>query len=56
MTINLHAIVDFKKGDSGHASGHQVMKSAAQPQVTFPVIALQDVKAGTNGWFNDPAR
>ena len=56
MTINLHAIVDFKKGDQGHASGHQVMKSAAQPQATFAVIALQDIKAGTNGWFNDPAR
>lgn len=56
MTINLHATVDFKKGDEGHASGHRVSKSAAAPAGVFLVIALQDVKAGSNGWFTDPAR
>jgi hypothetical protein len=53
MTVNLHARDDFAEGDIGHVRGHQVRK-ATEPETqkgSNLVTALQDVKAGTNGWF-----
>jgi len=51
MTINLHAVTDFEKGDVGRVTGHRVAR-VDQPELTEGmVVALQDVKAGTNGWF-----
>ena len=53
MTVNLQARDDFDKGDIGHVTGHRVSK-ATQPETqkgTNLVIAQQEVKAGTNGWF-----
>ena len=53
MTVNLQARDDFDKGDIGHVIGHQV-RQATQPQTqkgSNLVTALQEVKAGTNGWF-----
>ena len=51
MTINLHAVTDFEKGDVGRVNGHKVSR-VAQPALTDGlVVALQSVKAGTNGWF-----
>ena len=49
-TVNLHAKSDFEKGDLGRVSGHVVTKTEAESGLAL-VIALQDVKAGTNGWF-----
>jgi hypothetical protein len=55
MTVNLHARDDFKKGDVGYAKGHEVRRAIGPeaPGVSNVVAALQDVKAGTNGWFED---
>jgi hypothetical protein len=55
MTRNLQAREDFKKGDVGCATGHRVSKAtkSGTPTGSFLVTALQDVKAGTNGWFED---
>jgi hypothetical protein len=53
MTVNLHARDDFGKGDIGHVIGHRVSKATA-PETqkgSDLVTALQEVKAGTNGWF-----
>ena len=51
MTINLHAVTDFEKGDVGRVHGHKVSR-VDQPALTDGlVIALQSVKAGSNGWF-----
>jgi hypothetical protein len=56
MTINLHALTDFEKGDVGRVTGHRVTK-VGHPVDHHPgatddlVIALQDVKAGSHGWF-----
>jgi len=51
MTINLHAVTDFEKGDVGRVHGHKVSR-IDQPALTDGlVVALQSVKAGTNGWF-----
>jgi hypothetical protein len=55
LTVNLHARDDFAKGDIGYVTGHRVSK-ATQPETlkgSKLVIALQDVKAGTNGWFEN---
>jgi hypothetical protein len=49
----LHARVDFDKGDIGYVGGYEVSK-ATEPEIlkgSNLVTALQDVKAGTNGWF-----
>jgi hypothetical protein len=51
MTINLHAKSDFDKGDVGRVSGHAVTKTAGFEKGLSLVIALQNVRAGTNGWF-----
>jgi hypothetical protein len=55
MTRNLQARDDFAKGDVGCATGHKVSRapSSGAPSGSFLVTALQDVKAGTNGWFED---
>jgi hypothetical protein len=55
MTRNLHARDDFSKGDIGYVRGHVVSKMTASvaPVGSTPVTALQDVRAGTNGWFDD---
>jgi hypothetical protein len=53
MTVNLQARDDFEKGDIGHVIGYRVSK-ATEPETqkgSDLVTALQDVKAGTNGWF-----
>ena len=51
MTVNLQAVTDFEKGDVGRVNGHKVSR-VAQPALTDGlVVALQSVKAGTNGWF-----
>jgi hypothetical protein len=55
MTRNLQARDDFKKGDAGCVTGH-VVRRTTQPRTStgsFLVTALQDVKAGTNGWFEE---
>ena len=52
MTINLHAKGDFEKGDVGQVSGHVVSKiTPGLSKGASLVTALQDVKAGANGWF-----
>jgi hypothetical protein len=51
MTLNLHAKTDFQKGDVGRVAGHLVTKTDAASGGGALVTALQDVKAGTNGWF-----
>jgi hypothetical protein len=55
MTRNLHARQDFDKGDVGCATGHKVSRTIQPGTQTAAslVTALQDVKAGTNGWFED---
>jgi hypothetical protein len=55
MTRNLQARDDFEKGDVGCATGHKVSKAtpSGAPTGSFLVTALQDVKAGANGWFED---
>jgi hypothetical protein len=55
MTRNLQARDDFEKGDVGCATGHQVIRTTGPgtPMGSFRVTALQRVKAGTNGWFED---
>jgi hypothetical protein len=51
MTINLHAVTDFEKGDVGRVNGHRVTRVEPPAIDEGLVVALQDVKAGTNGWF-----
>ena len=51
MTINLHAVSDFEKGDLGRVNGHTVVKADHGALADGFVVALQSVKAGTNGWF-----
>jgi hypothetical protein len=55
MTRNLQARDDFRKGDIGYVRGHVVRKAteSVAPVGSHPVTALQDVTAGTNGWFDD---
>jgi hypothetical protein len=55
MTRNLQAREDFKRGDVGCAMGHKVSRTTepSAPFGSFLVTALQDVKAGTSGWFED---
>jgi hypothetical protein len=55
VTRNLHARDDFKKGDIGCVTGHKVSRVTEATTATGGglVIAAQDVKAGTNGWFED---
>ena len=53
MTVNLQARDDFDKGDIGHVIGHRVRKATESEtqKGSNLVTALQEVKAGTNGWF-----
>ncbi len=51
-TINLHARTDFKKGDAGRVSGHIVARVDGPKQGERLAVALQDIKAGENGWFD----
>ena len=51
MTVNLHAVSDFEKGDVGRVTGHSVTKTDHGALEDGFVVALQSVKAGTNGWF-----
>jgi hypothetical protein len=53
MTINLHARDNFEKGDLGCAIGHRVTKVIGETATpgSVLVMALQEVKAGDNGWF-----
>jgi hypothetical protein len=53
LTVNLHARDDFDKGDIGRVIGHRVSKAteAETRKGSNLVTALQEVKAGTNGWF-----
>lgn len=51
MTINLHAVTNFEKGDMGRVNGHSVIKVDQPALADGLVVALQSVKAGTNGWF-----
>jgi hypothetical protein len=53
MTVNLQARDDFDKGDIGYVRGHQVSKATGAETLKGSnlVTALQEVKAGTNGWF-----
>jgi hypothetical protein len=55
MTRKLQAREDFEKGDVGCATGHKVSKATlpGRPLGSFFVTALQDIKAGTDGWFED---
>jgi hypothetical protein len=57
MTRNLHARDDFNKGDIGYVRGHVVTKATGSvvPAGSSAVTALQDVRAGMNGWFDDNA-
>ena len=50
-TVNLHAKDNFEKGDLGRVRVHSVMKIDATSKGTGIVIALQDIRAGSNGWF-----
>jgi hypothetical protein len=51
MTINLHAVTDFEKGDVGRVHRHTVIKVEQAATTEGLVVALQSVKAGSNGWF-----
>jgi hypothetical protein len=51
MTINLHAVTDFEKGDVGRVNGHTVVRVDQTALTDGLVVALQSVKAGSNGWF-----
>ena len=54
-TVNLHAKTDFEKGDVGRVYGHTVVKAEADEKGEGMVTALQDVRAGDNGWFETHA-
>ena len=57
MTINLHAINDFLKGDIGRVCGARVSREAPVDSEDRAVVtALQDIKAGMHGWFDDTPR
>ena len=51
MIVNLHAVTDFEKGDRGRVSDHNVVRVDQPAGTDGLVVALQDVKAGSNGWF-----
>ena len=44
MTVNLHAVSDFEKGDVGRVDGHTVVKADHGTLEDGFVIALQSVK------------
>jgi hypothetical protein len=51
MTVNLHAVNTFGKGDIGRISGHTAIKTDQRTAEAGMVVALHEVKAGSNGWF-----
>jgi hypothetical protein len=55
MVKNLVATSDFNKGDVGRVIGYTVVKTAASDKGEAVVVALQDLKAGTSGWFEPKA-
>jgi len=52
MTIHLLAVNNFAKGDIGRVAGRAAIKTDAHSSAQGLVVALQDIKAGTSGWFN----
>ena len=52
MTVNLLAINTFSKGDVGRVAGHAAIKTDGHKAEARRVVALQDIKAGTSGWFD----
>ena len=55
MIVNLHARDAFVKGDIGYATGHRVSRATDRETLNGSnlVTALQDVRAGMHGWFDD---
>jgi hypothetical protein len=55
MALNLKALEDFKKGESGYATDHGVsrMRSGFVPATGIFVRAVEDVRAGQNGNFEE---
>jgi hypothetical protein len=55
MIVNLHTRDAFEKGDIGHVTGHRVSRATEAETLNGSnlVTALQDVKAGMSGWFED---
>jgi hypothetical protein len=54
MAINLLAVNDFTRGDVGRVAGHRVSRvEHINPEDRAAVTALQDIKAGMHGWFDD---
>lgn len=51
MTVNLHAKTDFQKGDLGRVAGHVVVRVETPLAGEQYVVALQEVSAGSHGWF-----
>jgi len=58
MTRKLQVREDFEKGDAGCATGNKVGKPTrpGRPLGSVLVTALQDVKAGKKGWFEEQRR
>jgi hypothetical protein len=58
VTRKLQAREDFEKGDVGCVIGNKVSKPTqpGRPVGSVLVTALQDVKAGTEGWFEEQRR
>jgi hypothetical protein len=55
MVKNLVAKHDFNKGDVGRVTGYTVVKTDTADTGLTVVVALQDIKAGTSGWFEPKA-
>jgi hypothetical protein len=51
MTINLQARTDFTKGDYGRIVGHIVSRIDTPKPGERVAIALSEVRAGENAWF-----
>lgn len=52
MTVNLHAKTDFQKGDLGRVAGHVVTRVDTPVVGEHYAVALQDISAGSHGWFD----
>ena len=52
MTVNLHATTDFQKGDLGRVAGHVVTRVDTPVVGEHYAVALQDISAGSHGWFD----
>lgn len=51
MTINLQAKTDFTKGDYGRIVGHIISRTDNPKGGGRIAIALSEVRAGENAWF-----